>query len=277
VWNSPTIDTVRHAVYFGTGDSETEPADKHTDAIMAVDIATGKELWTYQVSPNDAFMGGCGGGPNGTRSENCPSMNGPDDDIGNSPILRTLPGGKRVLIAGDKLGDVFALDPDNNGKQLWRVKASAPLTPAPAGGRGPGGGSGIVWGGAADDQNVYYGFTGGGMAALSLATGERKWFVPISAPGIRTAHSAAPSVIPGVVFVCGSDGSLNALATADGHTLWQFDTAKDFETVNKVAAHGGSIRAAGPVVANGMLYVGSGYAVSGGDKTGNVLLAFSVQ
>jgi polyvinyl alcohol dehydrogenase (cytochrome) len=275
VWNSPTVDPVRHAVYFGTGDGETEPAPKTTDAIMAVDMDSGKVLWTYQATENDAFMGGCGGGPNGARSENCPPQNGPDSDIGNSPILRSLPGGKRILIAGTKEGDVFGLDPDNNGKLVWRVHASNGPQPAP--GSRPGFGSGIVWGGAADEQNVYYGFTGGGMAALDLATGQRKWFVPIAQQGTRVGHAAAASVIPGVVFVGGSDGLLNALAASDGHTLWQFDTAKDFQTVNKVPAHGGSMRAAGPVVAGGMLFIGSGYAVSGGDKPGNLLLAFSVQ
>ena len=45
VWNSPTIDQKRKAVYFGTGDSETEPAAKTSDSIMAVDMNTGKMLW----------------------------------------------------------------------------------------------------------------------------------------------------------------------------------------------------------------------------------------
>src|SRR5262249_10930547 len=36
VWNSPTIDPVRKAIYFGTGDAETEPASKNSDAILAV-------------------------------------------------------------------------------------------------------------------------------------------------------------------------------------------------------------------------------------------------
>ncbi len=276
VWNSPTVDPLRHAVYFGTGDGETEPADPHTDAIMAVDMDTGKELWTYQATPGDAFMGGCGGGPNAPRSENCPSVQGPDSDIGNSPILRTLPGGKRVLIAGTKEGDVFALDPDNNGKLLWRVHASN--TPAPPPGSRPGFGSGIVWGGAADEQNVYYGFTGGGMAALELATGKKKWFVPITTPTGpgRIGHGAAATVIPGVIFVGGSDGLLSALATFDGHTLWQYDTAKNFDTVNKIPAHGGSMNSAGPIVVNGMVFLGSGYAVGGGTKPGNVLLAFGL-
>jgi polyvinyl alcohol dehydrogenase (cytochrome) len=264
VWNSPTVDPARNAVYFGTGDSETEPASKNGDAIMAVDMDSGKTLWVYQAIENDAFMGGCFGA---NKSENCPKVQGPDADIGNSPVLRSLPGGKRVLIAGTKDGDLFALDPDANGKLLWRVKANA----GTGGGRG-----GIVWGGAADEQNAYYGFLSGGMAALKLASGERVWFTPVSGEGARTGHGAAATVIPGVVFAAGSDGRLTALAAADGRKLWEFETAREFQTVNAVKANGGSIRSAGAVVAGGMVFIGSGYGVTGGDRTGNVLLAFGL-
>ena len=60
VWNSPTIDPVRDAIYFGTGDATTAPSPLTTDAIVAIDIKTGKLLWTYQADANDVFMGGCG-------------------------------------------------------------------------------------------------------------------------------------------------------------------------------------------------------------------------
>ncbi len=49
---------------------------------------------------------------------------------------------------------------------------------------------------------------------------------------------------------------------------------REFDTVNKVKAKGGSISAPGPVVANGMVFVGSGFAVIGGTP-GNVILAFA--
>src|ERR1019366_8969203 len=118
VWNSPTIDPKRKAIYFGTGDSETEPAANTSDAVMALDLDTGKMLWVYQAQANDAFLGGCG--PN-TKTENCPADVGPDWDIGNSPILHTMPDGHRILVAGTKNGDVFALDPDRKGALIWRV------------------------------------------------------------------------------------------------------------------------------------------------------------
>jgi polyvinyl alcohol dehydrogenase (cytochrome) len=263
VWNSPTVDPVRHAVYFGTGDTETEPAQPLGDAIVAADMDTGKVLWSYQAQPNDAFMGGCGGQ---NKSKACPAVMGPDADIGNPPILSTLPDGRRLLIAGTKNGDVFALDPDNRGALVWRVAANQ------GGGRG-----GIVWGGAADHENVYYGMGSGGMAALKMASGQRAWFQPINAPGGRGGNNAAATIIPGVVFVGGTDGKLHALSTTDGAILWEFETNVPFETVNKVAdAHGGGISSVGPVFAGGMMYIGSGYGVGGG-PFGNVLLAFGVE
>jgi glucose dehydrogenase len=115
------VDPARSAIYVGTGDATTAPPAKTTDAIMAIDINTGKLLWSYQATENDVFMGGCNGP---TKSEACPTPMGPDMDIGNSPILTTLPNGKRALLAGTKSADVFALDPDNNGAVLFRMNAA---------------------------------------------------------------------------------------------------------------------------------------------------------
>ena len=98
--------------------TRTIAAPKTTDGIMAVNINTGEFLWAYQATENDVFMGGCNGP---VKSEACPTPMGPDMDIGNSPILKTLPGGKRVLIGGTKGGDVFGIDPDNRGALLYRV------------------------------------------------------------------------------------------------------------------------------------------------------------
>jgi polyvinyl alcohol dehydrogenase (cytochrome) len=75
-----------------------------------------------------------------------------------------------------------------------------------------------------------------------------------------------------------ADGVLHALSTDDGKPLWSFPTARAFLTVNGVAAHGGSMGGPGPTIANGMLFVGSGYSVFGGKSMpGNVLLAFSAK
>ena len=273
VWNSPTIDVKKNAIYFGTGDAETEPAPKTTDAIMALDLNTGKMLWVYQAQANDAFLGGCNGAG---KTDNCPSENGPDLDIGNSPILRTLAAGRRLLVAATKDGNVIALDPDKNGAVVWK-KNVAPVDPNVT---GPNAFfarlGGIVWGGAADERNLYYGLSRGGMVALQMATGEQLWYTSFAKPGTRVNNSAATSAIPGVAFVGGSDGTLHALNTANGKVIWEYETARSFDTVNKVSAKGGAISSIGPTVAGGMLFVGSGYAVTG-SNSGNVLLAFATE
>ena len=275
VWNTPTIDPVRNAIYFSTGDATAVPAPLTTDGVMAVDINTGKTLWAYQADAKDIFMGGCGTPQSGDQ---CPSPNGPDLDIANSPILKSLPGGKRILIVGTKQGHVIGLDPDNNGAVVYRVLATtgAPPTPPAEGARGGrGGGGNIVWGGAADDQNVYYGAgRGAGLTALKLATGEKVWAFT-GATG--DSFGAAPTLIPGVAFQGSGNGKLYAVSTADGKQIWEFNTAQEFSTVNKISAHGGQIASTGAVVSGGMLFIGSGYAISSTASGGNVLLAFSVE
>ena len=272
VWNSPTIDVKRRALYFGTGDGQTEPAPDTTDAVMALNMDTGKILWFYQFQAGDAFMGGCNGP---TRTDNCPKVNGPDQDIGNSPILKNLPDGKSVVVFGTKDGHVIALDPDHGGAKLWDTR----VVDIPKGQENSFYArlNGVVWGGAADDENVYYGLQSGGIVAVKLATGEIAWHTTFPhAPNARVSNSAAATMMPGVVFVAGSDGVVHAVAAGDGHSLWDYNTAHPFETVNKVPAHGGAINSIGPTMANGMLFIASGYAVVG-SAAGNVLIAFSRQ
>jgi polyvinyl alcohol dehydrogenase (cytochrome) len=273
VWNTPTIDAKRNALYIGTGDATTYPAAVTSDSVMALDLRSGKLLWNRQITPNDSFLVGCNGSG---VTENCPKVQGPDWDIPMSPMLKTLASGHRALLVGTKPGDILSLDPDRSGKVLWRVDVlgekpagDGPL-PMPRGGRGP------LWSGAFDDRNVYFGLNAGGAAALRIADGQRIWYNALaSAAASRVTNSAADTVIPGVLFIGGSDGKLSALSTDVGRLLWQFDTQRDFATVNRVPAHGGSISSGGPVVANGMLFVGSGFGVVTGTP-GNVLLAFSV-
>ena len=268
VWNSPTVDPVRHAVYFGTGDATTYPAIDTSDSVMAVDIDTGRVLWTYQVHKHDSFLVGCGS----QRTENCPKVQGPDWDIPASPVLQTLGDGTRRIIVVTKPGDVLALDPDKGGELVWRMNVFGAIAgdgPIP-GGASP---AGIFWGAAVNRQAAYFGLAHGGMSAVDLATGKRLWLSPMNAPD-KVSYASATTGFPGVILQGSSDGKLQAVSTADGALLWSFDTMREFDTVNRVKAHGGSISAPGPVVADGMIFVGSGYAVLGGTP-GNVLLAFA--
>lgn len=271
VWAAPTIDTKHNALLIGTGDAYTEPTPKNTDAVMALDMSTGKVLWSVQDTENDSWLSGCGGGgtnnPDGI-SENCPEPLGPDFDFGSSMILRTLPDGHRVLVAAQKSGMVWGHDPDQNGKLLWKVQLVDKLALGM-----------ITFGGAADDQNAYFGLRSGGIAAVSLKTGEKKWFTPL--PGQKPGgpfqgQTAALTVIPGVVFSGAWDGTLRALSTENGKVIWEVNTAHEFKTVNGVKANGGTMASAGPTIVGGTLFVGSGYQFGTGIP-GNVLLAFTPQ
>jgi len=264
VWNTPTIDAKNHTLYIGTGDAYLPPVSKNTDAIMALDMKTGKIMWSIQDTEEDAWVSGCGGE---IKSANClpPAELGPDYDFGASPILKTLPNGHRMLVAGQKSGMVWGHDPDREGTVAWKAQLVQKLALGM-----------ITFGGAADNQNAYFGLRTGGVAAVSLDTGEKKWFTPIAAPtgsGPR-GETAAITAIPGAVFSGGWDGVLRAFSTQDGRLLWEYNTVHGYDTVNHVPGKGGSMAAPGPTVAGGMLFAGSGY-VFGAGVPGNVLLAFS--
>jgi polyvinyl alcohol dehydrogenase (cytochrome) len=266
VWSSPTVDSKRHALYVGTGDAYLPPAAKTTDAIVALDMATGKIIWAHQDTENDAWLANC---ESKNVSENCPKDLGPDFDFGSSPILRTLPNGHRILVAGQKSGMVWGHDPDREGTVRWKAQ----LVPNLALGM-------ITFGGGADEQNAYFGLKTGGVAALQLTTGEKRWFTSVEPrPGAGPGGlNAALTVIPGVVFSSGWDGVVRAFSSEDGRLIWQYNTVRDFRTVNGPPARGGSMGAPGPTIADGTLFVGSGYVFGRwGGTPGNVLLAFSVQ
>jgi len=269
IWTTPTIDRKLGLIYVTTGNAFTEPAAKESDAIMAFALKNGKVQWTYQAVQNDASPGGCTG--RGPKGEHCPENPGPDYDFGVSAILRTMAGGSRVLVAADKGGTVTALDPDRKGALLWKTDLSDGAV------AGPGGQ--ILWGGAADGRNAYYSLWTGAVAAVSLSDGKIAWLSRIEplATGSRPRKglTAAVTVMPGVVFAGSWDGVIHALSTVDGRVLWEFNTAQEFKSVNGIPAKGGSLGAPGPVVAGGMLYVGSGYIGINNGMPGNVLLAFS--
>jgi outer membrane protein assembly factor BamB len=121
----------------------------------------------------------------------------------------------------------------------------------------------------------------GGMRAVKIDSGQEVWSKPAAeklcgtARGCSAAQGAAVTAVPGIVFSGSMDGGVRAYSSTDGSILWRFDTNTEFETVNGVTANGGAIDGPGPVVADGMLYVTSGYVRLIG-RPGNVLLAFGV-
>jgi polyvinyl alcohol dehydrogenase (cytochrome) len=290
VWSAPTVDAKRGLLYAGTGNSYTSIDAPMSDAIVALDLADGKVRWVKQVTPTDDWIVGCSVSSDdcpkgrhcvGPGVGNCPDRVGPDFDFGASPILRTLANGKQIIVAGQKSGYVYGLDPDNDGALLWQAKVGGAV---PIGGVG--------WGPAADHHNVYVAIGDlpannsvmslDGLSALDLATGAKRWYTPTPAANCSwgerncfTAQRQAVSVMPGIVFSGALDGHLRAYSSIDGKVVWDFDASKDFDTVNGVKASGGSLDHGGPTIVDGMVYVNAGYGRLIG-QPGNVLLAFAV-
>jgi polyvinyl alcohol dehydrogenase (cytochrome) len=271
VWGAPTVDPARRAIYITTGNNYSGPVTTTSDAIIAMDMETGKIRWSFQPIANDVWTGGCR--PTNPADSNCPETLGPDHDFSISPLLTKGPNGRDVIIALQKSGMAYAVDPDK-GTKLWEYKTSE------------GSGMGGQWGIASDDTQVYFGVNGprqapGGMRATTIDSGREVWSKPAearlcgNARGCSAAQGAALTTIPGLVFSGSQDGGVRAYSAKDGSIVWQFDTNKEFETVNGVTANGGAIDGPGPVVADGMVYVTSGY-VSLIGRPGNVLLAFGV-
>src|SRR5205085_8091234 len=109
---------------------------------------------------------------------------------GYSGKLMQTPYGQELLVAGQKSGIVYALDPNQSGKVIWQNRV----------GQGSANG-GVQWGMASDGQKVYAAVSdvvrlgnpsgpapignasldparGGGLTALYLNDGTKAWFVP---------------------------------------------------------------------------------------------------
>ena len=72
VWSSPTIDTRRGVLYVATGDNYSTPPTKTSDALMALDIKSGKILWVTQVTSGDAYNSGATPSSGSARGRSSP-------------------------------------------------------------------------------------------------------------------------------------------------------------------------------------------------------------
>ncbi len=214
IWSSPTLDVKRHLIYVTTGDNFSAPATLTSDALVALDMPTGKIVWSKQVTEGDVS----------------PSEHGPDFDFGSAAMFVKTPQGRELLVAGQKSGIVYAFDPEQKGEIVWQTRV----------GKGSGTG-GVQWGTATDGQNVYAATSdivgirrpaadgmppgrtldptkGGGITALHIADGSQAWFVApqtCTTPGCSPAQSGALDyeAIPGAVFSGSMDGHLRAYST----------------------------------------------------------------
>jgi len=288
VWSTPTVDSQRGVVYIGTGQNASLPATDTSDAIIALHLNSGKIAWQFQAIAGDTYNGACSSFPKGY---NCPKRQGPDFDFGASVVITKNSQGRDMLLAGQKSGDIYALDPDINGKLIWRTRI--------------GSGSflgGVHWGMAVADGKLFAAandppfpnYSGHpGLYVLNIDTGKELWKYKASR-GCETtmaeyfqrqtmypqcsyyfAFSAAVSLANDVVFAPALDGKVRAFDSSNGSLLWQFNTAREFSTTAGTSAHGGAMDNVSVQFARNMVYMQSGYALFG-QLPGNILLAFEI-
>ncbi len=281
VWGPPTYDAASGTIFFGTGQNYSRPATTTSDSIFAVNAKDGSIRWVHQFHKDDAYNVACDLSPG---HPNCPKPLGPDLDFGAPPILAHAPDGRTLLLAGEKSGAVYALNPAD-GSIVWTHQP----------GRG-GALGGVHWGMAVNEtlglvfvpvSDVDAGRMSGkgrpepGLFAYDLATGALRW------SHIRTSHcpdrtcspglSSAIIAGPDLVFAGSLDGKLEAVDAKSGKLLWTYDSWRDYpSTVNGVAAHGGAFDAHGPLLAGDQMIVSSGYN-SFGERGGNALLVFELE
>lgn len=279
IWTTPTIDAERGRIYVTTGENTSHPTTGTSDAVIALDLDTGEELWVFQALANDMWNYGCAaGGPN------CiilPDTNSVDYDFG-GPAILVDSGDRDLLIAGQKSGDIWALDPDT-GALVWnqRVGEGTAL-------------GGNHWGIATDSERAFMTINDPGTRAEKARPGLYTYFVGSGEPSwsyevqpscgeersdrLRRCEalygfSATPLSIDGAVVTAGLDGRLFVFDSDSGDVLFEYDTVTDFETVNGVEGYGGSVDSHSIAAGAGMVLVGSGYG-SFSQVAGNVLLAF---
>lgn len=274
VWNTPTVDAARGLLFVGTGNNHSRPATARSDSVLALELATGRVVWTYQAQAGDAWNAACS---YGTRSS-CPDPEGPDTDFGGTTMLVESEG-RDLVVAGQKAGVLHALDPAT-GRLVWKRTLV---------GGGPQGG--IRYGLASRDGVLYVpamveGDEDGaardalpGLHALAAADGAVRWQSNGAALCADRAEcvgivGAPPVATRDVLFAAGVDGRLYALDRASGAVFWRFETARAFETLLGRATRGGGIQGtAGPLVAGGRLFIGSGYGQA--QRPGNALIALA--
>ncbi len=279
VWNSPTIDLERGALYVGSGENYSSPANDRSDAVLAFRLDNGKVLWSHQLLAGDAWNVAC----MMQNNPNCPPENGPDVDVASGTILHRLPDGRQILLVGQKNGVVYGLDPDAGGKMVWKKKV------------GRGGIQGGVHFGmtlAGDrlfvpisdmanghDGRTYTSPPQPGLYALDPENGNLVWSAPApdtcqGRPFCDPGISAPLTSIPGVVFAGHMDGVLRAYDADTGKVIWTYDANQSVPTVSGASAHGGSFGGAGVAIRDGYVVVNSGYGLYF-HMPGNVMLVFA--
>jgi len=288
IWSFALVDEKRNRVIVTTGENTSHPATDTSDAVIALDLNTGKEAWKFQAMPLDVWNMACSASKE-TSGPNCPwniegdLYTGRDFDFGAGALIAKGAGGKDVVLAGQKSGDTWALDAET-GAKLWNVRF----------GEGTALG-GVHWGIATDGQRLFAAISDPtiagarklrpGVFAVDIKTGKEVWGYDakpncegergklVTNCATKFGFSAAPLTVDGAVVAATLGGEVMIFDGKTGTVLKTLDTIGPKQTINDVAAKGGSIDSHAISAGAGMIFINSGY--SGFNQTaGNALIAY---
>ena len=288
IWSIPLIDEKRNRVIVTTGENTSHPGTDTSDAVIAIDLDTGKRVWNFQAMEFDIWNMACrnrkeDSGPNCPWNIEGDLGTGRDFDFGAGAALVENVNGTDVILAGQKSGHVWALDADN-GKMLWNIQY----------GEGTALG-GIHWGITTDGARVFAAISDPGIAgarklrpgvfAVDIKTGKEAWAYDAkpNCDGARGqlvknctgkfGFSAAPITVDGAVVAATLGAEVIIFDGKTGALLNRLDTLGPKPTINGIEAAGGSVDAHAISAGAGMIFINSGYG--GFNQTpGNALIAY---
>lgn len=281
VWSTPVIDPATRTLYVGTGQNYTGGAGD-TDSVLALNTDTGAVRWKRRMTQADTWRVLC---RRPDLSGYCPGLadgTALDFDFGAMPNI-FVANGRKLLGIGQKSGVYHTFDAAT-GEIVWQTQLSVPHP--------NNGDSGIQWGASYDGLRLYvatWKADPGTLFALDPASGRILWETPNPADGCswggsaqypdlcELGHTPAVTSSPGLVYEGSMDGKMRIYSSETGALLWQYDTVRDYAGVNGLPGRGSALSGnGGAVVADGMLYVQSGYYPFYPTTTGYVLLAFGL-
>jgi alcohol dehydrogenase (cytochrome c) len=244
VWMTPAYDPESGTIYVAVGnpspdlDGSQRPGDNlYTDAVVAIDAASGKTKWYYQTVPHDVW----------------------DLDAVSPPVVAKV-NNKKVILHAGKTGWLYILDAAN-GKLVKKSDAFVPqenIFALPTGGQGtrmlPGANGGAEWSPISVDPTLGYAFVAalhqpmwyrtnyapwekgrlwlgsafvaipgeeqyGLLSAIDLKSGKIAWQKKVPQPMMGGTLSTAG----GLTFTGEGNGNFNAFDSKTGNLLWQYN------------------------------------------------------
>lgn len=255
VLGTPTVDVKRQRLYFASDNDYQDPRSDYSNTIFAVDLATGREIWHHKTTPGNPHNAACY-----VKGTNCPLVyneaNRTDWGFLAPIVVAKGADGRDILIAAQKSGQNWALDPDS-GRVLWQTRVTNhKINYGAMHGIAVDGDALFIGSGeflADPTKGAYPGYNELGLNRLDVSTGKVIWHTPVSAncpQATCRGYWNPPVVANGMVIDASVDQYLRIYDETSGKVLRRIDL--DIDGGDRTKMNGG-----GPTLAGSMIYIGT--------------------